>query len=101
MDPDGVGTLMPSAADQDLEVRGRRRAVRLGLLQGFRVECPGGDVQLPFTSQRVLAFLALQAGTGEVEHLRRLPDVGGIRIVVGENRVNGAQFSEAAIVHGL
>ncbi len=37
------------------------RAVRLGLLQGFQLECAESDVDLPLSSQRVLAFLALQA----------------------------------------
>ncbi len=36
------------------------RAVRLNLLQGFQLECPEGEVVLPLSSQRVLAFLALQ-----------------------------------------
>jgi DNA-binding SARP family transcriptional activator len=36
------------------------RAVRLGLLQGFQLECAESEVHLPLSSQRVLAFLALQ-----------------------------------------
>jgi len=36
------------------------RTVRLGLLQGFQLECAHGEVDLPLSSQRVLAFLALQ-----------------------------------------
>ena len=39
---------------------GSDRAVRLSLLQGFQLECPEGEVVLPLSSQRVLAFLALQ-----------------------------------------
>jgi DNA-binding SARP family transcriptional activator len=35
--------------------------VRLGLLQGFQLECAESEVDLPLSSQRVLAFLALQA----------------------------------------
>lgn len=38
----------------------RGRTVRLGLLQGFQLECAEGEVDLPLSSQRVLAFLALQ-----------------------------------------
>jgi DNA-binding SARP family transcriptional activator len=34
--------------------------VRLGLLHGFQLQCAGGEVDLPLSSQRVLAFLALQ-----------------------------------------
>jgi DNA-binding SARP family transcriptional activator len=41
--------------------RGGRQAVRLNLLQGFQLECREGEVVLPFSSQRVLAFLALQS----------------------------------------
>jgi DNA-binding SARP family transcriptional activator len=36
------------------------RAIRLGLLEGFQLECAGGELDLPLSSQRVLAFLALQ-----------------------------------------
>lgn len=36
------------------------RTVRLGLLQGFQLQCAEGEVDLPLSSQRVLAFLALQ-----------------------------------------
>jgi DNA-binding SARP family transcriptional activator len=36
------------------------RIVRLGLLQGFQLECGESEVDLPLSSQRVLAFLALQ-----------------------------------------
>jgi DNA-binding SARP family transcriptional activator len=36
-------------------------AVRLSLLQGFQLECPEGEVILPLSPQRVLAFLALQS----------------------------------------
>jgi DNA-binding SARP family transcriptional activator len=36
------------------------RTVRLGLLQGFQLECGECEVDLPLSSQRVLAFLALQ-----------------------------------------
>jgi DNA-binding SARP family transcriptional activator len=36
------------------------RMVRLGLLQGFQLECSESEVDLPLSSQRVLAFLALQ-----------------------------------------
>lgn len=36
------------------------RTVRLGLLQGFQLECAEGEVDLPLSAQRVLAFLALQ-----------------------------------------
>jgi hypothetical protein len=35
--------------------------VRLGLLQGFQLECCENSVDLPLGSQRVLAFLAMQA----------------------------------------
>jgi DNA-binding SARP family transcriptional activator len=36
------------------------RTVRLGLLQGFQLQCAESEVDLPLSSQRVLAFLALQ-----------------------------------------
>ena len=36
------------------------RAVKLRLLQGFQLECGDREVDLPLSSQRVLAFLALQ-----------------------------------------
>src|SRR6476620_8247316 len=36
------------------------RTVRLGLLHGFQLQCAEGEVDLPLSSQRVLAFLALQ-----------------------------------------
>lgn len=36
------------------------RMVRLGLLQGFQLECAESEVDLPLSSQRVLAFLAFQ-----------------------------------------
>jgi DNA-binding SARP family transcriptional activator len=36
------------------------RMVRLALLQGFQLECADTEVNLPLSSQRVLAFLALQ-----------------------------------------
>jgi DNA-binding SARP family transcriptional activator len=36
------------------------RLVRLGLLHGFQLQCAEGEVDLPLSSQRVLAFLALQ-----------------------------------------
>ena len=36
------------------------RALRLGLLQGFQLQCAEGEVDIPLSSQRVLAFLALQ-----------------------------------------
>jgi DNA-binding SARP family transcriptional activator len=36
------------------------RTVRLGLLQGFQLECGESEVDLPLSSQRVVAFLALQ-----------------------------------------
>jgi DNA-binding SARP family transcriptional activator len=36
------------------------RTVRLRLLQGFQLECHESEVDLPLSSQRVLAFLALQ-----------------------------------------
>ena len=36
------------------------RTVRLGLLQGFQLECSQSEVDVPLSSQRVLAFLALQ-----------------------------------------
>jgi DNA-binding SARP family transcriptional activator len=36
------------------------RTVRLGLLEGFQLECAGGELDLPLSSQRVLAFLAMQ-----------------------------------------
>jgi DNA-binding SARP family transcriptional activator len=36
------------------------RAVKLRLLQGFQLECADDEVDLPLSSQRVLAFLALQ-----------------------------------------
>jgi DNA-binding SARP family transcriptional activator len=45
-------------AGPGLGVRGR--TVRLGLLQGFQLECAESEVDLPLSSQRVLAFLALQ-----------------------------------------
>jgi DNA-binding SARP family transcriptional activator len=35
-------------------------ALRLGLLQGFQLQCAEGEVDIPLSSQRVLAFLALQ-----------------------------------------
>jgi DNA-binding SARP family transcriptional activator len=38
----------------------RGRSVRLGLLQGFQLHCAGSEVDLPLSSQRVLAFLAMQ-----------------------------------------
>lgn len=34
---------------------------RLGLLQGFQLECSEVEVELPLSSQRILAFLALRA----------------------------------------
>jgi DNA-binding SARP family transcriptional activator len=36
------------------------RGVKLRLLQGFQLECADDEVDLPLSSQRVLAFLALQ-----------------------------------------
>jgi DNA-binding SARP family transcriptional activator len=36
------------------------RTVKLSLLQGFQLECADIEVDLPLSSQRVLAFLALQ-----------------------------------------
>jgi DNA-binding SARP family transcriptional activator len=36
------------------------RALRLGLLQGFQLLCGDTEVNLPLSSQRVLAFLAMQ-----------------------------------------
>jgi DNA-binding SARP family transcriptional activator len=36
------------------------RTVRLGLLQGFQLQCAESEVDVPLSSQRVLAFLALQ-----------------------------------------
>jgi DNA-binding SARP family transcriptional activator len=36
------------------------RTVKLRLLQGFQLECADSEVDLPLSSQRVLAFLALQ-----------------------------------------
>jgi DNA-binding SARP family transcriptional activator len=36
------------------------RTVRLGLLRGFQLQCAEAEVDLPLSSQRVLAFLALQ-----------------------------------------
>jgi DNA-binding SARP family transcriptional activator len=38
----------------------RGRTVRLGLLQGFQLECAEREVDLPLSAQRVLAFLAVQ-----------------------------------------
>jgi DNA-binding SARP family transcriptional activator len=38
----------------------RFRTVRLGLLQGFQLECADAEVNLPLSSQRVVAFLAMQ-----------------------------------------
>jgi DNA-binding SARP family transcriptional activator len=38
----------------------RNGTVKLRLLQGFQLECADGEVDLPLSSQRVLAFLALQ-----------------------------------------
>jgi DNA-binding SARP family transcriptional activator len=34
--------------------------IRLSLLEGFQIEATTGDIELPFSSQRVLAFLAIQ-----------------------------------------
>lgn len=36
------------------------RRVKLGLLQGFQLDCAGSEVELPLSAQRVLAFLAMQ-----------------------------------------
>jgi DNA-binding SARP family transcriptional activator len=36
------------------------RAIRLRLLQGFQLQCAESDVDLPLSSQRVLAFLGMQ-----------------------------------------
>jgi DNA-binding SARP family transcriptional activator len=46
------------AASVDVVAPGR--AVKLRLLQGFQLECAENEVDLPLSSQRVLAFLALQ-----------------------------------------
>jgi DNA-binding SARP family transcriptional activator len=55
-------------ADRDIEHNGHPgpapvsagRTVRLGLLQGFQLECAQSELDVPLSSQRVLAFLALQ-----------------------------------------
>lgn len=55
-------------ADRDIRRNGAaavgvvapHRAVKLSLLQGFQLECADDEVGLPLSSQRVLAFLALQ-----------------------------------------
>jgi DNA-binding SARP family transcriptional activator len=55
--------------DRDAVGPGSRQLVRLGLLQGFQLECPEGEVVLPLSSQRVLAFLALQPRPSSRTHV--------------------------------
>jgi DNA-binding SARP family transcriptional activator len=54
-----VGALVEQNRDPDRQLS-PVRTVRLGLLQGFQLECADTEVNLPLSSQRVLAFLAMQ-----------------------------------------
>ncbi len=57
----GAMPLLPDAVtDRGSALGEPGRVVRLGLLQGFQLECCENSVDLPLGSQRVLAFLALQ-----------------------------------------
>jgi DNA-binding SARP family transcriptional activator len=49
---------MTSSVDTQTAVR---QTVRLGLLEGFQLEGSDGDIELPYSSQRVLALLAMQS----------------------------------------
>jgi DNA-binding SARP family transcriptional activator len=55
-----VNRMIESTTAPGAAVSAPVRKVRLGLLQGFQLECGESEVDLPLSSQRVLAFLALQ-----------------------------------------
>lgn len=60
-------------------------AVRLGLLRGFELRRDGGLVDLPFSAQRVIAFLALHD-----RPLQRLYVAGNLWLESSEDRANAS-----------
>jgi DNA-binding SARP family transcriptional activator len=59
-DDPGPMLMADAVVEPGADLAGPGRVVRLGLLQGFQLECSQGELDLPLSSQRVLAFLALQ-----------------------------------------
>src|SRR5260221_11653750 len=61
-------------------------ALQLGLLRGFELRLNGELIQLPLSSQRVLAFLALHD-----RPLQRLYVAGMLWLDASEERANGSR----------